>query len=235
MAILIIQTNKLISMTLHKLKIQQISNSEPLIIAGPCSAESREQLLQSAKELSERGIKILRAGIWKPRTKPGGFEGIGSKGLEWLKEASELTGMKTATEVATPEHAREALRAGIDILWIGARTTTNPFAVQQLADSLEGTETPILVKNPVNPDIELWCGALERLYNAGVKNIGAIHRGFSTYDQKQYRNAPMWHIPIELRRRYSELPGSTSSFSTLITSPSETLYCFPPVAIIAYI
>ncbi|MFI3287220.1 MAG: bifunctional 3-deoxy-7-phosphoheptulonate synthase/chorismate mutase type II [Rikenellaceae bacterium] len=200
-------------MKLNKIKIKNISNSEPLIIAGPCSAESREQLLASATELKAQGIKILRAGIWKPRTKPGGFEGVGAIGLEWMREAAQLTSMQSAIEVATPEHVEEALSAGIDILWIGARTTTNPFAVQQLSDSLRGTSLPIFVKNPVNPDIELWCGALERLYNAGVKNIGAIHRGFSTYNQEQYRNLPLWHIPIELRRRYPEL--------TILTDPSH--------------
>lgn len=182
-----------------------IEEKRPIVIAGPCSVESRTQILETAQELSEKGIKILRAGIWKPRTKPGGFEGVGGKGLEWLSEAKSKTGMLIATEVATPAHWREVNAAGIDLVWIGARTVTNPFAVQQLADAMQGTKIPVLVKNPTSPDLELWCGALERFYNASVTNLGAIHRGFSSDGEKIYRNDPIWHIPIELKRRYPEL------------------------------
>ena len=192
-------------MKIEKLTFPGVDGKRPVIIAGPCSAESREQVLNTATELAARGVKIFRAGIWKPRTKPGGFEGIGVEGLPWMKEVKQRTGMLTATEVATPHHVFEAIKAGIDILWIGARTVTNPFAMQELADSLKGVDIPILVKNPVNPDLELWVGALERLYGAGIRQMGVIHRGFSSYEKKIYRNAPLWHIPIELKRRYPEL------------------------------
>jgi len=178
----------------------------PVIIAGPCSAESREQVLQTASSVAALGADIFRAGIWKPRTRPGCFEGIGSEGLLWLREVKETMGMTVTTEVATASHAEEALKAGIDILWIGARTTANPFAVQELANALRGTDVPVLVKNPVNPDLELWCGAIQRLLNAGIRNIGVIHRGFSSYEEKVYRNSPIWQIPIELRRRYPDIP-----------------------------
>ncbi len=199
-------------MEIEKLVLPGIDASErPIIIAGPCSAESREQVLGTAQELAKNGVKVFRAGIWKPRTKPGGFEGVGTVGLPWLKEVKQKTGMLVATEVATAAHVFEAIKAGIDILWIGARTAANPFAMQELADSLRGTDIPVLVKNPVNPDLELWIGALERLVNAGVTNVGVILRGFSTYDQKMYRNLPLWHIPIELRRRY----------------PNITMFCDP--------
>ena len=191
---------------LEKLQLPGVEDRRPLIIAGPCSAETEEQVMETAKMLAERGIKIFRAGIWKPRTKPGGFEGIGVEGLPWLKAVKKETGMLVATEVATAKHVYEALKAGIDILWIGARTTANPFAVQEIADALKGADVPVLVKNPVNPDLELWIGALERINGAGLTRIGAIHRGFSSYDKKLYRNLPQWHIPIELRRRIPSLP-----------------------------
>lgn len=178
----------------------------PLVIAGPCSAETEEQVMNTAHHLAEKGINIFRAGVWKPRTKPGGFEGMGEEALPWMKRVKEETGMLTATEVATPKHVELALNAGIDILWIGARTTANPFAMQELADYLKGVDVPVLVKNPVNPDLELWIGALERINGAGITRLGAIHRGFSSIDQKIYRNSPMWHIPIELHRRYPNLP-----------------------------
>lgn len=179
----------------------------PVIIAGPCSAESRRQVLDTAEQLHAMGIRIFRAGVWKPRTKPGGFEGIGEEALKWLAEVKQRYGMYVATEVATPAHVRAALDAGIDLLWIGARTSANPFAVQELADCLaEYPDTPILVKNPVNPDLELWIGAIQRLYNAGLRRLGAIHRGFSVYGQHLYRNMPQWHIPMELRRRMPQLP-----------------------------
>ena len=183
-----------------------VEAKRPLVIAGPCSAETEEQVLSTAKELAAKEIKIFRAGIWKPRTKPGGFEGVGSVGLPWLKRVKEETGMYTGIEVATREHVFEALKAGIDLLWIGARTTANPFAVQEIADALKGTDIPVLIKNPVNPDLDLWIGAIQRIYGAGIHRIGVIHRGFSSYDKKIYRNLPLWHIPIELRRRYPDLP-----------------------------
>ncbi len=185
-----------------------VEKMHPIIIAGPCSAETEEQVLSAAHELAKNGVKIFRAGIWKPRTKPGGFEGVGSEGLQWLKRVKEETGMMTSTEVATRQHVNEAIAAGVDILWIGARTSANPFAMQEIADAIKenGVDIPVLVKNPVNPDLELWIGALQRLYNAGISRLGAIHRGFSSYGKHLYRNLPQWHIPIELRRRYPNLP-----------------------------
>ncbi|MDO4195036.1 MAG: bifunctional 3-deoxy-7-phosphoheptulonate synthase/chorismate mutase type II [Prevotellaceae bacterium] len=178
----------------------------PFVIAGPCSAETEEQLMTTAHQLSDKGCHIFRAGIWKPRTKPGGFEGNGETALPWMQQVKKETGMLITTEVATPEHVELALKYGIDLLWVGARTTANPFAMQALADSLKGVDVPVLVKNPVNPDLELWIGAMERLNQAGVTRLGAIHRGFSSYDKKIYRNLPMWQIPIELHRRNPELP-----------------------------
>ena len=191
---------------LQSILLPGIDSKRPIIIAGPCSAETEEQVMTTAKSLAERGIKIFRAGIWKPRTKPGGFEGIGVEGLAWLKHVKEKTGMYTATEVATERHVFEALKHGIDILWIGARTTANPFAVQEIANALKGVDIPVLIKNPVNPDLELWIGAVERIYNAGLHRLAVIHRGFSSYDKQLYRNMPQWHIPIELRRRLPNLP-----------------------------
>ncbi|MBR4070096.1 MAG: bifunctional 3-deoxy-7-phosphoheptulonate synthase/chorismate mutase type II [Bacteroidaceae bacterium] len=178
-----------------------VENKRPIIIAGPCSAESEQQTLETAHSLAAMGIKIFRAGIWKPRTKPGCFEGVGAVGLPWLRRVKAETGMYTATEVATVQHVEEALNAGVDLLWIGARTTANPFSMQLIADVLKGVDIPIMVKNPVNPDLELWIGAIERLYNAGLRQIGVIHRGFTSYEKHLYRNLPHWHIPIELRRR----------------------------------
>ena len=191
---------------LQPLALPGIPQERPIVIAGPCSAETEEQVMCTATSLANKGVKIFRAGIWKPRTKPGGFEGIGVEGLAWMQRVKAETGMLTATEVATPKHVEESLKAGIDILWVGARTTANPFAVQELADSLKGVNVPVLVKNPVNPDLELWIGALQRFNGAGLQRLGAIHRGFSSYDKKIYRNLPQWHIPIELRRRIPELP-----------------------------
>ncbi len=186
-----------------------IDDIKPLIIAGPCSAETEKQVMDTATQLAENGIKIFRAGIWKPRTKPGGFEGVGKEGLGWMRRVKDELGMLTATEVATRQHVKDALEAGIDILWIGARTSANPFAMQEIADTLaeaQVPELPVLVKNPVNPDLELWIGALQRIYNAGIRRLGAIHRGFSVYGKHLYRNMPQWHIPIELRRRMPDLP-----------------------------
>ena len=191
---------------LKPIELPGIEKKRPMIITGPCSAETEQQVMDTALMLANKGIKIFRAGIWKPSTKPGGFEGIGVDGLAWLKRVKQETGMYVATEVATAKHVYECLKAGIDVLWIGARTTANPFAVQEIADALKGVDIPILIKNPVNPDLELWIGAFERINNAGLKQLGAIHRGFSSYDKKIYRNLPQWHIPIELRRRIPELP-----------------------------
>lgn len=193
-------------MELESIVLPGIDPSRPIVISGPCSAETEEQVMQTAKGLAARGIKIFRAGIWKPRTKPGGFEGVGTLGLPWLKRVKEETGMYIATEVATKDHVTEALQAGIDMVWIGARTTVNPFAVQEIADALKGVDIPVLIKNPVNPDLELWIGAIERIYGAGIRRIGVIHRGFSSYDKKIYRNLPLWHIPIELHRRMPDIP-----------------------------
>lgn len=193
-------------MELEKLNLKGVEEKRPLVIAGPCSAETEDQVMETAKQLAKNGIKVFRAGVWKPRTKPGGFEGNGVAALPWLQEVKKETGMLVATEVATAKHVEEALKYGVDLLWIGARTTADPFAVQEIADTLKGVDMPILVKNPVNPDLELWIGALQRINNAGIKRLGAIHRGFSTYDKKLYRNLPQWHIPIELHRRIPELP-----------------------------
>lgn len=193
-------------MKLESILLPGVDAKRPMVIAGPCSAETEEQVMSAAKQLAADGIKIMRAGIWKPRTKPGGFEGVGSDGLKWLKKVKQETGMYVSTEVATQKHVYEALKHGIDLLWIGARTTANPFAVQEIAEALQGVDIPVLVKNPVNPDLELWIGALERLSNVGLTRLGAIHRGFSSYDKKIYRNLPQWHIPIELKRRYPDLP-----------------------------
>ena len=193
-------------LNLEKLNLPGVDTKRPVVMAGPCSAETEEQVMNTARQLSKIGIKIFRAGIWKPRTKPGCFEGIGEKGLPWMQRVQKETGMLVATEVANTAHVEAALKAGIDILWIGARTSANPFAMQEIADALRGVDIPVLVKNPVNPDLELWIGALERLNGAGIRRLGAIHRGFSTYDKRIYRNLPMWHIPIELRRRIPSLP-----------------------------
>ncbi len=181
-------------------------NERPFVIAGPCSAETEEQVMTTAMQLAAKGCHNFRAGVWKPRTKPGGFEGHGEKALPWMRRVKNETGMLVGTEVATPEHVELAMKYDIDILWIGARTTANPFAMQALADALKGTDVPVFVKNPVNPDLELWIGAMERLNQAGVKRMAAIHRGFSSFDKKIYRNLPMWQIPIELHRRIPNLP-----------------------------
>lgn len=178
----------------------------PMIIAGPCSAETREQVLETARGLATLGIHVFRAGIWKPRTHPGSFEGIGSEGLKWLQDVKRETGMFTATEVASAKHVYECIKYGIDLLWVGARTTANPFLMQEIADALQGTDIPVLVKNPVNPDLDLWIGALERLSRAGIRKLGVIHRGFSSPEKMRYRNDPGWRIAIELRTRYPELP-----------------------------
>jgi chorismate mutase len=178
----------------------------PLVIAGPCSAETEEQVLKIAHELKDSDVSIYRAGIWKPRTRPGGFEGVGAIGLKWLQKAKAETGLLMATEVANATHVKLALEHDIDVLWIGARTTVNPFAVQEIADALAGTDKIVLVKNPVNPDLALWLGGVERLYNAGIKKLGVIHRGFSTYEKTKYRNIPQWQLAIELQNKFPDLP-----------------------------
>jgi chorismate mutase len=193
-------------MQFESILLPGIEAKRPIVIAGPCSAESEEQVLCTGRALAAQGIKIFRAGIWKPRTKPGGFEGVGVIGLPWLQRLKAETGMYTAVEVATKAHVDAALAFGVDILWIGARTTANPFAMQEIADALKGHDVPVLIKNPVNPDLELWIGGIERIYGAGIRRIGVIHRGFSSYDKKIYRNLPSWHIPIELHRRLPNLP-----------------------------
>ena len=189
------------------------THSEPLYIAGPCSAESREQILSVARDIAAMGIGVFRAGVWKPRTKPGTFEGVGSEALEWLREAKQMYGLKVITEIATPEHLEEALKSGIDGVWIGARTTTNPFATQQIADALRGVDIAVLLKNPVIPEVDLWVGAIERIYNSGVRRLAAIHRGFGTQQTTPYRNTPHWSVPIELHRRLPEL--------TILSDPSH--------------
>ena len=191
---------------LKPISLAGLDTARPLLIAGPCSAETEEQVLTTAHALAREGVQIFRAGVWKPRTKPGGFEGVGRVGLEWLKKVKAETGMFTATEVATRAHVEAALVGGVDLLWIGARTAANPFAMQEVADALEGVDVPVLVKNPVSPDLELWIGALERIYNAGIRQLGAIHRGFTWVDKSLYRNHPYWSIPIELRRRIPNIP-----------------------------
>ena len=193
-------------MELELEKLQLPSDQKrPFVIAGPCSAETEEQVMKTAKQLAQKGCHMFRAGVWKPRTKPGGFEGHGEPALQWLKQVREETGMLVTTEVATPAHVELAMKYGIDIMWVGARTSANPFAMQALADALRGIDIPVFVKNPVNPDLELWIGALERLNGAGIKKLAAIHRGFTSYDKTIYRNLPMWQIPIELRRRIPDL------------------------------
>lgn len=180
--------------------------THPLVIAGPCSAETEEQVLKIAHELKNSDVSIFRAGIWKPRTRPGGFEGVGAIGLKWLQKAKAETGLLMAIEVANAAHVKLALEHDIDVLWIGARTTVNPFAVQEIADALQNTDKIVLVKNPVNPDLALWIGGVERLYHAGIKKLGVIHRGFSTYEKTKYRNIPEWQIAIELQSRFPDLP-----------------------------
>ncbi len=178
----------------------------PLIIAGPCSAETEEQVMNVAGQLSKHHVDVMRAGIWKPRTRPNSFEGIGEEGLKWMKQAKEEFGMKIGTEVAKPEHVELALKYGVDVLWIGARTTVNPFAVQEIADSLKGVDVPVLIKNPINPDVQLWIGGIERIAQAGITKLAAIHRGVSTYDKTKYRNKPMWQMAIELKRLIPNMP-----------------------------
>tara|TARA_B100000780_G_scaffold66388_1_gene43699 strand:- start:7747 stop:8829 length:1083 start_codon:yes stop_codon:yes gene_type:complete len=180
--------------------------NHPLVIAGPCSAETEEQVLKIAHDLKNTDVSIYRAGIWKPRTRPGMFEGVGAIGLKWLDKVKKETGLLTATEVANASHVKLALEYDIDVLWIGARSTVSPFIVQEIADALKDTDKIVLVKNPVNPDLSLWLGGLERLYSANIKKLGVIHRGFSTYEKSKYRNNPEWQLPIELQNRFPDIP-----------------------------
>jgi chorismate mutase len=187
--------------------MQEKWNKRPLIISGPCSAETEEQMLETATRLANTGkVDMLRAGIWKPRTKPGLFEGNGIVALPWLAKAKQITGLPTTVEVATAKHVEDALKFDVDMLWIGARTTVNPFSVQEVADALRGVDVPVLIKNPIHPDLELWSGAIERLQKTGIMQVGMIHRGFSSYGNTEFRNAPMWHLPIEMKRRYPDMP-----------------------------
>ncbi|MBN1598140.1 MAG: bifunctional 3-deoxy-7-phosphoheptulonate synthase/chorismate mutase type II [Bacteroidales bacterium] len=202
-----------ISLDLEKFEFDGVPKQRPLMMAGPCSAETEQQVMETARQLKAKGIHIYRAGIWKPRTRPNTFEGVGKEGLPWLRKVKEELGMLTATEVANVSHVFEALKYGVDILWLGARTTANPFAVQEIADALNGVDIPVLIKNPVNPDVELWIGAFERINQAGIKKLAAIHRGFSTYGKSFYRNDPQWQLPIELKRRIPQL--------TILTDPSH--------------
>jgi len=193
--------------------LDDMNLEHPLVIAGPCSAETEEQVLKIAHELKDSDVNYFRAGIWKPRTRPGMFEGVGEIGLRWLKKVKEETGMKTCTEVANAAHVKLAIENDVDLLWIGARSTVSPFIMQEIADALAGTDKIVLVKNPVNPDLALWLGGIERLYTAGIKNLGAIHRGFSTYEKTKYRNTPEWQLAIEFQNRFPDLP--------LINDPSH--------------
>lgn len=187
--------------------IERIGHKRPFIISGPCSAETEEQVMQTALQLRDTGrVDALRAGIWKPRTRPGNFEGVGVKGLPWLQRAKAATGLPVAVEVATARQVEDALRFDMDMLWIGARTTVNPFSVQEVADALRGVPIPVFIKNPLNADIDLWVGAAERVDKAGVESIGLIHRGFSSYGNTEFRHAPMWHLAIEMKRRHPDLP-----------------------------
>ncbi len=202
-----------IRLNLEDVSLSGTAGLRPIIVSGPCSAESEYQVVETAKQLEKLNVHIYRAGIWKPRTRPDTFEGMGSVALPWLQSVKKETRLLVATEVANSWHVREALKYGVDFLWIGARTTANPFAVQEVADALRGLDIPVFVKNPINPDIELWIGAMERINNAGIKKIIAVHRGFSSFMNSNFRNPPQWEIPIELKRRIPEIP--------ILTDPSH--------------
>jgi chorismate mutase len=193
--------------------LDDLKLDHPLVIAGPCSAETEEQVLKIAHELKNTDVNYFRAGIWKPRTRPGMFEGVGALGLKWLQKVKAETGLKVCTEVANAAHVKLAMEHDIDMLWIGARSTVSPFIMQEIADALKGTDKPVLIKNPVNPDLALWLGGIERIYKSGVKNIGAIHRGFSTYEKTKYRNNPEWQLAIEFQNKFPDIP--------LINDPSH--------------
>ena len=195
------------SLTEQQQKVSALFKKTPLIISGPCSAETEDQVMTTARGLANTGkVDIMRAGIWKPRTRPGSFEGIGTKGLPWLQQAKKETGIPLAVEVATAKQVEDALHFDVDVLWVGARTTVNPFSVQEIADALRGVKVPVLIKNPLNPDLELWVGGMERIAKAGIEDLGLIHRGFSSYGNTDFRNAPMWHLAIEMKRRFPNVP-----------------------------
>ena len=195
------------TLTEQQQKVSSLLKKAPLIISGPCSAETEEQVMATARGLAATGkVDIMRAGIWKPRTRPGSFEGIGTKGLPWLQQAKKETGIPVAVEVATGKQVEDALHFDVDVLWVGARTTVNPFSVQEIADALKGVKVPVLIKNPLNPDLELWVGGMERIAKAGIEDLGLIHRGFSSYGNTEFRNAPMWHLAIEMKRRFPNVP-----------------------------
>jgi chorismate mutase len=195
------------SLTEQQQKVSALFKKTPLIISGPCSAETEEQVMTTARGLANTGkVDIMRAGIWKPRTRPGSFEGIGTKGLPWLQQAKKETGIPVAVEVATAKQVEDALHFDVDVLWVGARTTVNPFSVQEIADALRGVKVPVLIKNPLNPDLELWVGGMERIAKAGIEDLGLSHRGFSSYGNTDFRNAPMWHLAIEMKRRFPNVP-----------------------------
>lgn len=193
-------------MEIENLKNWNVKANHPLIIAGPCSAETEEQLYETAKAIKSEGISLIRAGVWKPRTRPNSFEGIGQEALQWIQDIKKELDVQFAVEVANAMHVEEALHYGVDVLWVGARSTVSPFIVQEIADALRGCDVPVLVKNPINPDLALWIGAFERLHQAGISKLGAIHRGFSTYQKTRFRNVPMWQIPIELKRQIPDMP-----------------------------
>lgn len=202
-----VKENKEIKLNIQPLEKWWPGHSQPFLISGPCSAETESQVIQTAVRLAKTGkVHLLRAGIWKPRTRPNSFEGVGEIGLKWLQKAKELTGLPTTVEVATAQHAELAMKYGVDVLWIGARTTVNPFSVQEIADAIKGTDIPVLVKNPINPDVQLWLGAIERINNAGITKLAAIHRGFSFLGESLYRNKPLWEIPIALKTLHPEIP-----------------------------
>ncbi len=214
-------------MNFQSLTSRGFKYNRPFIISGPCGVESEEQIHATAKALSKLNVHVLRGGIWKPRTRPDSFQGIGTEGLRWLKNAGVENNLPVMVEVASPKHVEEALQTGIDVLWIGARTSVNPFLVQEIADALKGVDIPVMVKNPINPELELWIGAIERVYKAGIRCIAAIHRGFSTYEKTKYRNVPNWQIPIELKRRFPDLPlicdpSHISGQREMIQSVSQT-------------
>lgn len=196
----------MIELDLQPFTLPGLDTDRPIVIAGPCSAETEDQVMETAKLLKSQGVQVFRAGIWKPRTRPNAFEGVGVEGLAWMRRVKQELGMYVGTEVANAQHVYDALKYDLDVLWIGARTTVNPFAVQEIADALKGVDIPVMIKNPVNPDVDLWIGAFERINQAGIKRLAAIHRGFSTYDKTLYRNKPQWNVPIELRRKLRDMP-----------------------------
>ncbi|MDO9265223.1 MAG: bifunctional 3-deoxy-7-phosphoheptulonate synthase/chorismate mutase type II [Desulfosalsimonadaceae bacterium] len=222
-----------VNLNIQQLSEWRISYDAKLLIAGPCSIESEEQIMQTALALKQQSVNVLRGGIWKPRTRPGQFQGVGIQGITWLKNAGRAIGVPVAAEVASPDHVEHCLKGGIDILWIGARTSVNPFSVQAIADALKGVDIPVMVKNPINPDIDLWIGALERFNQSGITKLAAVHRGFSSYRKTEYRNVPNWALPLELKRRVPALPllcdpshicGETGMIAAVAQESMDLLY-----------